>query len=354
MKSTVQTSLYRSALVLVLTLFLTGAVAAQSTSQEYPSPVVSSEITGSIRARDIGDARTTSFFYTLNAGQGDLFINISTRNLNGNVDVFAADGLRLLTRVTVFADAAESETGRVVYFRKPERLILRVEGRTPNDDPATFRIKFAGSFQPLIAGEAGPEPALPEVRTENESGIRVNSVGTIIEVRPRSTPVTESKSSARSGTSQTADDANEKNGETKVKSADGQTRVQDEDRSATPVDRSAAETAPTRPARRSARSRSARANDAPTPAPQTSARARTDGDRPTNTGEAPRPSRRAPEPSPLAGVNLVVVFKDGRRIERPMTDVVRFTVDHGNLTILSKDGKTNRFPIGEVAKVSVE
>jgi hypothetical protein len=73
-------------------------------------------------------------------------------------------------------------------LRKPERLILRVEGRTPNDDPATFRIKFAGSFQALGENEQTDAPAEPKVASGSDSDVRVNSVGTIIQVKPKPTP----------------------------------------------------------------------------------------------------------------------------------------------------------------------
>ena len=64
----------------------------------------------------------------------------------GQIDIFTADGLRPLTKIVIFADAASNETGRIVYLRRPERLLLRIQGRTPNDDAAAYRIKFAGSF----------------------------------------------------------------------------------------------------------------------------------------------------------------------------------------------------------------
>ena len=116
------------------------AVQAQSTSQNFPTPVTSNEISGTIRARDLGDARLTGYFYVFNGSQGDIFINVVTKNFNGDIDVFTADNLRPLTKIVVYADTADNETGRVIYLRQPEKLILRVEGRTPDDNPATFRI----------------------------------------------------------------------------------------------------------------------------------------------------------------------------------------------------------------------
>src|SRR5688572_26891425 len=173
----------------ILVLFLAAvAGTAQSTNQNSPTPVTSTEISGTIKARDIGDARLTSYFYQFDSDQGDLFINVVTRNFTGDIDLFTMSGLRPLTKIVVYADFAESETGRVLYFRKPEKMILRVQGRTPGDDPATFRIKFAGSFVASSLQEPPAEPSLPSVTAKNESGIRVNAVGTIVEVIPKATP----------------------------------------------------------------------------------------------------------------------------------------------------------------------
>ena len=77
---------------------------SQSTDQSFPTAVTGNELTGTIKSRDIGDARVTSYYFTFNAGQGDLFINIVTKNLNGSVNLFAADGLRPLGQVLVYAD----------------------------------------------------------------------------------------------------------------------------------------------------------------------------------------------------------------------------------------------------------
>src|ERR1041385_3756036 len=116
-------------------LFISGLgakSAAQSTDQSFPTSVTGNELAGRIKARDIGDARLTTYYYTFNARQGDLFVNVVTKNLNGSIYIFNAEGLRPLGQILVYADLSASETGRVIYFRKPEKLILRVEGRTPN------------------------------------------------------------------------------------------------------------------------------------------------------------------------------------------------------------------------------
>src|SRR5690348_11903435 len=161
---------------------------AQSSDQAYPTAITENQISGVIKARDIGDPRVTTHYYTFNGRQGDLFINIVTKNLSGSVDVFDTDGMKPLTNIIVYADVAQSETGRVIYLRKPGKLILRVQGRTPNDDAAEYQIKFAGGFE--AATPTGDEPPIPKVTDagENNSGVRVNSVGTIIAVIPKAKP----------------------------------------------------------------------------------------------------------------------------------------------------------------------
>jgi len=164
-------------LAIFTTLIVISPLAAQSSDQNFPTPVTSNEISGTIKARDIGDARLTSYYYQFDGDQGDLFINVMTRNFTGDIDVFTQSGLKPLTKMVVYADFGESETGRVIYLRKPEKMILRIQGRTPGDDAATFRIKFAGGFVASTQTEPTNEPALPNLTAKNESGIRVNSVG---------------------------------------------------------------------------------------------------------------------------------------------------------------------------------
>src|SRR5215204_2811174 len=175
--------------VAAVLIFLVSLIAqAQSTNQNFPTAVTSNEISGTIRARDIGDARLTSYFYTFNGNQGDVFINVVTKNLDGDIDVFTVEGLRPLTKIRVYSDNPEGETGRVIYLRQRQKLLLRIEGRTPTDDPASFRIKFAGSFQAVAGVAETDESKQPEVTSTQETDVRVNSVGTIIEVKPKPTP----------------------------------------------------------------------------------------------------------------------------------------------------------------------
>src|SRR5688572_3989147 len=162
------------------------ALSAQSTDQNFPTPLRANEISGVIKARDVGDSRLTTHFYTFEGGQGDLFINVQTANFSGDVDIYIVPGLRPLTKMVMYADAAASETGRVVYLRRPETILLRIEGRTPGDVEATYRIKLAGSF--LASRAPDNTQDVPKVNSETQSNVRVNSVGTILEVIPKATP----------------------------------------------------------------------------------------------------------------------------------------------------------------------
>src|SRR5436190_4724984 len=165
----------------------TFAAAAQSTDQNFPTPLTTNEIDGTVKARDMGDPRATTYFYAFDGGQGDLFINVVAKNFTGDIDIFTVDGMTPLTKMVVYADADPSETGRLVYLRKPEQLLLRIQGRTPNDDPATFRIKFGGSVIALAPQKQAAEPTVAGT-DPNSPGVKVNSAGRIVAVVPKPKP----------------------------------------------------------------------------------------------------------------------------------------------------------------------
>jgi hypothetical protein len=320
------------------------SVKAQSTNQDFPTPITAGEIDGKIPARDIGDARLTNYFYAFNAAQGDVFINVTATNLNGDIDVFTVGSLRPLTKISLYAGDSTTETGRVIYLRKPEKLILRVEGRTPNDNPATFRIKFAGSFIPLEAATAETqEPKLPEIKPDETNNVRVNSVGTIIEIKPKPTPQPkdatakierENKPDKEVKEQETPEnkEANEEEKSAKVAAPDEKPKPSEE----TPVKKTPARRR-TPPASRTSRTK--------TPADAAKA--------PPKTTKTETPKE--PAPNPLAAVRLIVLFKDGTLLERPMNEVSRVNVDNkGMLTIVLKDGKIERHSILDVAKMTIE
>jgi hypothetical protein len=63
---------------------------------------------------------------------------------------------------------------------------------------------------------------------------------------------------------------------------------------------------------------------------------------------------KAAVPNPLENIHLVIELKDGSKIEKRMTEVVRFTVDRGILTVIMKDGSISRFNILDVSKTTIQ
>jgi hypothetical protein len=327
-------------------------VKAQSTNQSFPTAVTSNELSGTIKARDLGDARLTAYYYVFNGKQGDVFVNVVTKNLDGDIDIFTADNLRPLTKITVYSDNPDSETGRVIYLRQPQKLILRVEGKTPTDEPATFRIKFAGSFEPLAGTFAETdESKQPEVKSNEQGDIRVNSVGTIIEVKPKPTPKPPTAKIEKEERKK-ADGKKEPEKVEETETAKKDEPVEDEtkkpevpeignlpekkDDSETKTDENVAE----------------KETPKKTVRPKKPVKTAKTETKPKTTTE----KKTEPEVdlSQLENIQLIVIFKGGRKIERPMSEILKFGVDKGILTIIAKDGSIGRYSILDVAKITVE
>jgi len=285
--------------------------------------VTASEISASIRARDIGDSRLTTHFWTFDGRQGDIFINVVTQNFSGDIDVYQASDLKPLTKMVMFAENGVSETGRVIYMRQPGRLLLRVQGRTPNDDPASYQIKFAGSFVAL-APVRGMAP--PTVGSVEDTGIKVNSVGTIVGLTPKPPP-----------TDRTSATEPEKTDKPPVDTTSGGSRNRTEtSRSSTSAKKPLDNGVKTVFGNKSAA----------TPAKPSTTTGRTT----SSTKAKPKPE---PPADPLAGTSLIITLKDGTRIEQPMSEVTRFVMDHGALTIFAKDGTIHRFEAADLASVTL-
>ena len=361
---------------------------AQSTDQNSPTPIKTNEISGRIAARDLGDARLTSYFYTFDGTQGDVFINVVTTNFNGDIDIFTAGDLRPLAKITAYADSPNNETGRVVYLRQPLKLILRIEGRTPNDDAATFQMKFAGSFLPSTAiAEAVAEP---EVKTNNQTDVRVNSVGTIIEVKPKPTPtpkeivakVEKPVKARKPKAAKNKPNAEVDKPETKVEEP-----VAPPDSKAGTVAETAEHSAKEMPVKETAiketteeqpkKVESSEETKPPTAAlpeqiaekkPEAEKAAEKELEKPSENKVAETESKIVKKPkekknsnavqpveaSELANINLIILFKDGTKIERPMSEILKFSVDKGILTVISKDGAIGRYSILDVEKMTIE
>src|SRR5690349_404363 len=107
-------------IALFLLLFVAASSAlAQSIDPNAPSPVRSNTVTGSIAARDLGDARLTDHYYALTGVPGDLLITIQSQNLNGDIDVFTVGSLRPLLHLTLYAEVSSPVT-KSIYLRKRE------------------------------------------------------------------------------------------------------------------------------------------------------------------------------------------------------------------------------------------
>lgn len=316
----------------------------------------------------MGDPRLTSYFYAFDGGQGDLFINAVTQNFNGDIDVFAADALRSLTKMVVYAETEPSETGRLIYLRKPERLILRIQGRTPNDDAATFRIKFGGSF---IALSGEKDVAAPAIKTSDavaESGVRVNSVGTIVEVIPKPQPtpkptperkeivaaVVKKTESVKKATPEAVKTPKNEPKENVSAAKTVETKPASPPTKKAPVkgdkDVTEKETAVASSMKKPSAPKVKTVFNQPNKPKSISANKKP-AEKPQSKPKAPPVEKK---PDPLASIRLVVELKDGKVIERPMSEVEKFSVDNGVLTVLAKDGKSVKYSILEVAKVTIE
>ena len=312
----------------------------------------------------MGDARLTTYYYTFNADQGDVFINVVTANLNGDIDIFAADGLRPLTKIVVYADSSQNETGRVVYLRKPEKLILRIEGRPPNDDPATYRIKFAGSFTPVTTVAETEEPKLPEIKRENQGDVIVNSVGTIVGVKPKPTPspkvvaaekeepqeIAKSESENEQVVSQTKPAENEIK---EAKPSEIEEAPQRKPLVVITTDELADKPEENEESRKDETEKSVSAEAEITKTDEASIK--------TDVAEIAKPTETerkitelTPEMKKLEKIRLRVVLKTGDKFERPMSEIFSVNVDRGQLTVITRDGKIERFSIFDVAKMTIE
>ncbi len=341
---------------IVFLAFCIAPLFAQSTNQSFPTAVTSSEINGKIPARDIGDPRLTNYFYVFSGNQGDVFINVVTKNFDGDIDVFTLNGLRPLTKITIYSDSSESETGRIVYLRQPEKLLLRIEGRTPNDDPATFRIKFAGSFVPARDLAEDQQEKLPEINAENEGEVRVNSVGTIIEKKPKPTPQAKEKTVEKEKAKSDEIAETKRQDQKDVKPAARETEA-DEKEEVLPSEDKEKKDEESKAAKPPKAKKSAPAvviTDNLPKRDKEKAEKKESEATSKSDAEVKKKEKKPKEPDPLESIKLIVLFKDGTKIERPISEVSRVSVDKGILTIITKDGLISRFSILDVEEMTIK
>jgi hypothetical protein len=179
---------------------------------------------------------------------------------------------------------------------------------------------------------------MPEIKAENESGVRVNSVGTILEVIPKPKP-TPKETVAK------VEEKKEVPAEEEKPSEDAESKVEKEKEPESKPKVLVSENIPP-PNRKTVT----------TPRKVAAGRAKPSGKvKPAGTKPPVKePPKEPPAPNPLESIHLVVLFKDGKKIERPMSEVIRFNVDKGILTIVLKDGTIARHSLLDVEKVTIE
>lgn len=311
----------KSLAVLFVAIVFASAALSQSNDANFPTPLTANVVAGTIKARDIGDNRLTTYYFAFNGEQGDIFINVTTKNFDGDIDVFAVDAMRPLTKMVIYADTAISETGRLIYLRRPEKLLLRIQGRSSDDNAASFQVKFGGSFV-VLKGKATTESEAPTVDSDQTGKVNVNSVGTIIETPKIEKPVAKNEESVTTKS-------------TELEVAPVTPKVK-----------------PKKPARikpekvEVAVSKPTKENEREVKETKTIPE--------TGRKKAEPKKKEESQPDPLANVRLVVAFKNGDKLERPLTEVLKFSVDKGILTVIAKDGTIRRYPMIDVAKVTIE
>lgn len=335
--------LAKSIFVLLCIVTLAPLGMAQSTDPEFPSPLWQNDITGTITPRDIGDARLTRHYYIFNGTPGDLTVTVESRNLDGDIDLFAAAGLRPLAKITMYAGESASSTSKTIYLKVRQPIVLRVEARSSGDENGTYHVRFSGSF--AAANPDTPEP--PEAVTaaassgNNRQGRRVSSSGARIaepEPTPSPTPVVASSEPVAPA------------GETSSES----TAAPPAEAAATPKPSPQPRAASRRPVRTRSSRRAPPPRPQPSPSPSESQAATTpESSTPVPTPGNASPSESAKDPA-ASGPRLIVEFRDGTHLTRLMSTVRRVTVEGNSLVIVTRDGKIIRGEMGSVLRIAIE
>lgn len=320
-----------SASTLFLLLFLCcGNAFAQSNDIEFPTPIRDNIVSGTIPARDIGDARLTRHFYALTGTQGDLTVTVEYKNLDGDVDLFTKGTLRTLKKISMYFGESSTTTAQTVFLRQSESLILRVEARTLNENEGSYRIRFEGAFEPIkgdVPTLESPASAISSSTSTDKNVRRVSSSGARIEE-----PQTEIASQPPTETP----------AETPATEVAGEN---------TPAPEPPKRVRPPRPSiRRTPRAPSTTPPRAAT-VPPTAKKKKTP--LPTSDDAAASPST-IPEATPTASPRLIIETRDGMRVERFMNTVRRVTVENGQVVIITKGGKVERQPLTNILRMSIE
>jgi hypothetical protein len=342
----------RRMLLLIVCIAALGSIArSQSLDIASPSPIHTSEVTGTIAARDLGDSRLTDHFYIFTGTPGDVLITVESGNLNGDIDVFTSAGLRPLLKFTVYAGSS-SPTTKGIYLRTREELLVRVEARTPNDDDGTYRLRFGGSFEPitsepLLAGsQAIVSPPSKPIDRIGKKGRRVSSVGARIE--EPSAPEVAVAPTNDSTPSKSAEKGNEN--PTAVKTGSRNSRAR------RPSSRRARAPQPEKTEDSTAKNESE--NKLPGEDSDRKPRSTSTRKRPTERTATARTVTKPEQESPAieppdTGPRLIIETSDGTLVDRYMTGVRRVTVENGQVVVVGKDGKIQRIQLATVVRMTI-
>lgn len=343
-----------SAVVTVL-LLATQVSSAQSNDQTLPTAVLTNEINGTIPALDVGDSRLTRHYYALEATPGDLNVTVNSRNLNGDVDIFTAVTFRPLLKISIYANTVPPEVTKGVYFRTRQIVILRVEARSPDDDPGSYRITFGGSFQPFSGGIPVAEntESSSDTATTGRNPRRLSSVGATIP-RPPDAKAEEAKTEEKPSETEPPKETEAKP-EPKPKPTRTTTRGSARNRTPRTTRTKPPETA--KPTSESAKTETSETETPKAENPKTAksrrAKPRVEP-KPSGREEKSAETQPAPPPQAEPGPHLIIEQKDGTRIDRPMSTVRRVIVEGGTIVVVLKTGRIERVPMSAVTRMSIE
>jgi hypothetical protein len=328
---------------------------AQSSDQNLPTPVLNNEITGKIKPLDLGDPRATQHFYAFEGNPGDLLITIDSKNLNGDVDVFTAVTFRPLMKTTVYASSQSPEVTKGIYLRTHQILILRVEARTPGDEPGTYHLRFGGTFERFSGGIPVAEASSAESEETTGKG-RANLLSSVGATIPRPPSESVETAEAKPSPSPTPESVAEKPSE--ETEAPKKTTTSTSRRTSRPPPRRSTRPAP-KPTTSTKKSEAARIEPPPKTETET---AKPETEKPSEEkppvtekpAETATSSAKTKTQEVLPAARLIIEEKDGTRIDRPMSTVRRVTIEGNAIVVILKTGKIERIAMADVARMSIE
>ena len=340
---------------------------AQSSDQSLPTPVLTSEVNGTIVPLDLGDSRVTRHFYAFDASPGDLIITTDSKNLNGDIDVFTAVTFRPLMKTTMYANTQMPEVTKSIFLRVHQILILRIEARTPSDEAGSYHIRFRGSFEPFSGGipVAEATESTAESPRSSRGTKRVSSVGATIaeppaeataKTEPTPAPVSEPRAVVTGPEAENSKPATEGPKKAEVpKSTTAKTTARSTPRNSrrrTPA-RSKPASQPKESAETSAnKSETEPAKESDTVKKETPGGGKSNAAVSKTTATPEQPAQEITPPP--TGVRLIIEQKDGTKIDRPMSTVRRVVVEGNVIVIVLKTGRIERIPMSVVTRMAIE